>query len=116
MEGIDFGKLAQDAVNIICAKNGEDIVALDVSGLTSFTDIIIISTLTSSVQIKSVVKEMLRGLNRKPDHVEGDPASGWVLMDYEGMIVNLFLEPLREYYRIERIWGDAREIKLQCMK
>ncbi len=94
---------------ILTDKKGKKVLAYDVKDLTSFTKYIVLVSFNSVTQVKSVIKEVETKL-KLPDHVEGRPESGWVLMDYDDTIVNLFLKKQRKFYSLERIWGEAKEI------
>ena len=69
----------------------------------------------SEVQVKAIadaVDERLRGLGHKPWHVEGLDGRRWVLMDYVELVVHVFHERTRDYYLLERLWGDAHRVDL----
>jgi len=103
----------KSAVEAIQEKKAEDIVVLDVRGIASFTDYFVICTGTSHRQIETItdaVNESLRGLSKKPVHVEGFPRGEWVLMDYIDFVVHIFTRSSREYYDLERLWGDAEKL------
>ncbi len=94
-------------------KKGEDTVAYDVKKLTTFTDIIIITTARSSAQINAILKELKKKVpERPPTHIEGDSSSGWVLADYGETVLNIFLPEMREFYGLERLWGDGKKINV----
>lgn len=103
-------KLAENIVKVLEGKKGYDIIAYRVTKLTTFTDYIIISSFNSRAQMKSVTREIKNRIDRSPHHVEGDGESGWILLDFGGVIVNLFLEDVRNFYRLERLWGKAEKL------
>ena len=105
-------EVLEKIVDIICEKKGENLIVYDVRGLTSFTDYILIVTLNSEVQMKAILKEMKRNISLS-ESVEGEASSGWILVDYDGVIVNLFLPQVREFYSLERLWGDAKKVKIK---
>ena len=111
MERIDYRELAASTARILEDKKAEDTVLLDVRGLASFTDYILISTLNSQPQIKAVLKELSRQMKETHSHAEGDASSGWVLVDFDGLIVNLFIREVRDFYRLERLWGEAQKVE-----
>ncbi len=108
---LDNKKLVKKAAEAIGEKRGENTVVYDVRELTSFTDFILMTTVKSSVQIEAVIKDLKKNIKRRPDHVEGKKTSGWVLVDYGGVIINVFLPDCRDFYNLERIWGEAKKIK-----
>jgi ribosome-associated protein len=91
-------------------RKAGDVVAMDVSGLTSFTDAFVIATGTSDRHVKAVadaVVERAHGLGRKPLGVEGYETGEWVLIDLDDVIVHVFRGEKREQFDLERLWGDA---------
>ena len=93
-------------------KKGEDIVLLDVRKLSDITDYYFIITAQNERQVKAMRDEIEHRLKKKfgfiPKHVEGTPSSKWVVIDYIDFIVHIFEEKLRQYYELERLWGDAK--------
>jgi ribosome-associated protein len=91
-------------------RKAGDVVAMDVSGLTSFTDAFVIATGTSDRHVKAVadaIVERAQGLGRKPLGVEGYESGEWVLIDLDDVIVHVFRGEKREQFDLERLWGDA---------
>ena len=96
-------------------KKAQDLVALDVHRLTSFTDAFLLATGTSDRHVRAVVDAMLevsQELGRAPLGVEGYDEGRWVLIDLNEVVVHVFQEEVREYYDLERLWGDAPSIDL----
>jgi len=96
-------------------KKAQDLLALDVHRLTSFTDAFLIASGTSDRHVRSVVDAMLeasREMGKSPLGVEGYDEGRWVLIDLNDVVVHVFQEEVREYYELERLWGDAPPIEL----
>lgn len=96
-------------------KNAEELVVLDLRGISDVTDYFIIGHGTSDRQVLAIadnVEERLREAGFKPAHVEGRRGGEWVLMDYIDFVVHVFVEGKRQFYRLERLWGDAPRIEL----
>jgi len=94
-------------------KKAEDVVLLDIQGLSSIADYFVICSGASERQIAAIVEAVettLKSSGRLPLHVEGDHTSGWVLMDYGDVILHVFGPRERAYYQLERLWKDARLI------
>ena len=92
------------------AKKAEDIVVLDLRGLSSFTDFFVIMTGNSTRQNKAVsesIEQALKGNRRIPLGVEGRGPAEWILLDYGSFVVHVFSKQAREYYSLEKLWGDA---------
>jgi ribosome-associated protein len=95
-------------------KKAEELVALDLRGLASFTDYFIICHGRSERQVQAIgdqVEEELRKAGVRPFSIEGYQRAEWVLMDYSDFVVHIFSEKRREFYGLERLWGDARRLQ-----
>ena len=96
-------------------KKAYDLLLLDVSGLTSLADFFLICTGRSDTQVQAIatsIAESLSKLGRKPRMVEGLSGGQWVLMDYGDVVVHIFLESVREFYDLERLWARATIVQL----
>ena len=103
------------AADAATSKKAHDPVALDLRELDGVADYFLILSGGSEVQVKAIaeaVEERLRELGHRPWHVEGLAGRRWVLMDYIELVVHVFHERTREYYLLERLWGDARRVDL----
>lgn len=96
-------------------KKAEDALILEMTKLTSFTDYFVIISGNSNVHVKAIADFIIEELRKKKitlDHIEGYQEANWVLLDYNEVIVHVFHKNIREYYQIEELWGDAKEIKI----
>ena len=97
-------------------KKGEEIVVLDLRGLSDVTDFFVICHGSSDRQVSAIAKNIegrLRvELDLKPAHIEGLRAADWVLLDYIDFVVHVFVDEKRAFYRLERLWGDAASLEL----
>ena len=91
-------------------RKAVDPVILDLRGLSEATDYFVIASGTSDTHVRGMA-EHLMGLVH-PHHVEGLPQGRWVLLDYVDVVVHLFHPELREFYQLERLWGDAPPVAL----
>lgn len=108
----DYRNAAVCAAEITDAKKAENLILYDMRKLTSFTDYMIIATVNSSSQKEAVIKELKEKLSIRPLHVEGASKGGWSLIDYGGLVINLFYPEERAFYSLERIWGDAEKVSV----
>jgi len=102
------------AYKAIDDKFGYDCMILDVSKVSIMADYFMIATANSPNQLKAITDEVemqLHKLGVRLRHSEGVQTARWILLDFNGLVVHLFCKEDREYYRLERIWGDATEIK-----
>ncbi len=92
-------------------KKAHSIVELDLRGVIDYTDYFVICSGGTQRQVKAIVDGIHIGC--KSDHgilparVEGLPGSEWVLMDYLDVVVHVFVQELREFYALERLWGEV---------
>lgn len=103
------------AARAAASKKAHDLVALDLRDLDGVADYFLIVSASSEVQVKAVseaVEDTLRAAGVRPWHVEGREGRRWVLLDYVDVVVHVFHEKTREYYMLDRLWGDARSIEL----
>ena len=108
-------RLLRVAAEAALAKKALDPVALDLRELDGVSDYFLICSGSSEVQVKAIaeaVEERLSEHGLEPWHVEGLQGRRWVLMDYVELVVHVFHERTREYYLLERLWGDARKVDL----
>jgi len=98
------------AVEAASEKQANDIVMLDVRGLCSFADYFVICSGESDRQIEAIwrgIDEVLRSKGVTPHHKEGNPDSGWLLGDFEAVIVHIFGSTERDYYQLDKLWDKA---------
>ena len=105
-------ELARDIVGVLDKKKGEDILLLELVGICSFADFFILTTAPSKRTIRALRDDVQVELKRSREllagAVEGEPDSGWVLMDYGDVIVHIFSQEMRDFYRLEDLWGEGR--------
>ncbi len=102
--------LVKNLAALIDQKKGEDICVFDLRGLSPITDFFVIATGLSEVHTKTLASHIIE--NEKPLHVEGLEAATWVLIDFVDVIVHIFSQDAREFYGLERLWGDASRLEL----
>ena len=95
-------------------KFGQDIVVLDISGVSVMADYFVIATGKNVTQIKTMADEVMTQLHkigRRVRHTEGYGSAQWVLLDFDDVIIHIFDEDSREFYNLERIWSDAKVLE-----
>jgi ribosome-associated protein len=103
------------AVRAALDKKALDVVVLDLRNTPAFTDFFVLCSGLSQRQVKAIadsVEETLRAAKIRPAHVEGYDRADWVLMDFFTFIVHVFTPQTREFYSLERLWGDADRIEM----
>ena len=108
--------LAKEAVRLALDKKASDPVLLDLRELEAVSDYFVIVSAASEVQVKAIADHLEDSLREsmgiKPWHVEGREGRHWMLLDYIDVVVHVFHEKTREYYLLERLWGDAKKIEI----
>ncbi|MFH1559829.1 MAG: ribosome silencing factor [Chloroflexota bacterium] len=101
---------ARLAVDVASEKQATDIVMLDLSVLSAFTDYFVILTGESRRQVQALLEDIDQALDKAGmtlHHREGTAEGGWVLLDYGDLVVHVFAPEEREYYRLEQLWSRA---------
>ena len=96
-----------------------DITILDLRGLSGFTDLFVLCSATSEPQLKAIAGEIedrvRKELGLRPTAVDGFPASQWVVMDYQQVLVHLFHTEKRAFYGLEQLWSDAPRLDWESL-
>jgi ribosome-associated protein len=103
------------AVKATLDKKAFDVVVLDLRHTPAFTDFFLLCSGQSTRQVQAIadaVEEALRTAKVKPAHVEGYKRGEWILMDFFTFIVHVFTPQTRDFYSLERLWGDAERIEV----
>ena len=101
-------------VKAIDDKKGNDIQVIRINELTIVADYFVIATANSNTHVRALADEVeyqLEEAGIKADHIEGR-ATGWVLLEYKGVVVHIFLEEARNYYNLERLWEDGAKLDI----
>jgi ribosome-associated protein len=102
------------AVSAAADKKAIDLVVLDLRKASAFTDFFVICTGATNRQVQAIadgVQEALAKAGTKPSLVEGLERADWVLIDYFDFVVHVFTPSTRDFYALERLWGDAERIE-----
>jgi ribosome-associated protein len=99
---------------VLDAKKAVDVVLLDMSELLWITDVFVVASGTSNRHVQSLADEVelkLKAYDHRPLRTEGRGEAEWVLMDYGDVVVHLFQPAVRDYFSLERLWGDAPRLE-----
>jgi ribosome-associated protein len=113
---MDPEALARRLAELADSKGATEIVALDMRGLVSYTDFLVICTARNERQAGAVADEA--ALRLKHDQkllaqgIEGGPAAGWTVLDYLDCVLHVFTAEARDRYRLETLWSDAPRLEL----
>ena len=103
-------RLALDAIQDL---KGNQLVVLDLRGLTDATDYFVIASGTSDAHVRGIAESVIEKLDRRgheAHHVEGLNGGRWVLLDFVDFVIHLFHPETRSFYQLERLWDDAPEL------
>jgi ribosome-associated protein len=95
---------------VMIDKKAQDVVLLEISTVVTYADYFLICSGRSITQVKAIVnaiEEYLKSKGIVPLHIEGYTEGRWVLLDYDELIVHVFLEEARNFYNLERLWSDV---------
>ncbi len=110
---LELAKIAAAAAD---DKKAYDIVLLDLTELSDVCDYFLIATTMNAHQADAVVdeieKKVRENCHEDPLSIEGRAGKRWILMDYGAVVIHVFDQETREFYRIERLWGDAPRVEL----
>jgi ribosome-associated protein len=103
-------RLAKRAAAIIVGKLGDDVMVLDLRGRSPLADYFVIATATSTIHAQAIAEELALELKHEGErvhHTEGMENGVWVLLDYFNVVVHIFCGETRQFFGLERLWGDA---------
>jgi ribosome-associated protein len=107
--------LAQRLAELADSKGATEIVALDMRPLVSYTDFLVICTARNERQAAAIADEVGFRLKHDerllPRQVEGEPSSGWLLLDFLDCVLHVFTAEARDRYRLEQLWADAPRLE-----
>jgi ribosome-associated protein len=108
--GTDLPGEVQRAVGLLHDLKAADVTLLDLRDLAAATDFFLIGTGRSDTHVKSIADHVIDELKKegaRPVGIEGLRGGNWVLVDYVDFVVHVFRPSAREFYQLERLWGDA---------
>src|SRR3954468_17998043 len=109
-------ELAQRAAQIALDYKANDVVLLDLRGVSDMTDFFIVASGTSDTHVRSIGEHMAEEMKKVGSpvyHMEGTTKGRWVLLDFVDFVVHIFHPTLRDFYQLERLWADAETIPIE---
>lgn len=108
--------LARAAAQAAWDKKAEDLLVLDLTQLSDVCDYFVIATGSNARLVDTIVDEVEEKVGKlcgeHPFSIEGRDQRSWILMDYGSVVVHVFTPEARDYYRLEKLWGDAPRLEL----
>ena len=118
-ENLTPEEVARRIAGVALDKKARDVVVLDMRGVVTYTDFLVIATGNTERQTKAIedaihqdMKHGEDGPRRVPDRVEGATEARWILMDYLDVVVHVFTPAARDYYRLETLWGEVPALEV----
>ena len=111
-------EIAEITIHALDDKKAQDIKLLKTYDVTILADYFVICTARSTTQLRTLsdeVEKVLKQAGETPLRREGSRSGGWVLLDFASVIVHIFLKETREFYTLERLWGDAEDIAVDTI-
>lgn len=109
-------KLAVHIAKLLDNKKASPVDVLHVAPLTSLTEYFVIAGGTSTTQVQALadeVEEKLKESGLSPSGIEGYRSAGWVLLNYDSVVVHIFTPEMRNFYQLEHLWGDAERLNAE---
>jgi ribosome-associated protein len=114
---IELSPALERATALAADRKAMDMLVLDLRGISNATDYFFIASGTSDMHVRSIAEHIIEELKKeghRPNHVEGLRTGRWVLIDYIDFVVHVFHPAAREFYQLERLWGDAPSMALEA--
>ena len=111
MQGLDIVKVACKALD---DKKAIDLKAIEVTEVTVLADYFILATATSTTHVRALADEVEDALSKnglEPHHIEGR-TTGWILLDYGTVVVNVMDAKNRDFYGLDHTWNDGKELDI----
>ena len=115
LEGASAAEVAKVIADVLDAKKGRDVKIIHVEEKTVIAEYFVLCTGNSSTQVKGLVGEVEYQLERRgvtPYNVEGRDNNSWILMDYSNIIVHVFSREAREFYNLDKLYGDSSSVSV----
>jgi ribosome-associated protein len=106
----------QRAIDLAIDRKGNEILLLDLRGVSNATDYFLLINGTSDTHVRSIADHIIDELRKeghRADHIEGLRSGRWVLIDFIDFVIHVFHPAARDFYQLDRLWGDAPAISIQ---
>lgn len=104
-------RLVNKIAKLALEKKAERVLSMDLRGIVTTCDFFVVCEGTSDVHVRAIADGIVEGTKEVGEnawHVEGHEGGRWVLLDYVNVVVHVFDAETRDYYQLERLWGDAK--------
>ena len=107
----DILEITRELVHALEEKKAENIVLLDLKGVSVFTDYFVICAGTSDRMLRSLLKAAKEAMHENfalKGKIEGNPSNGWITVDYNSFVLHIFSPEQRSFYNLEELWADGK--------
>jgi ribosome-associated protein len=108
--------VARRAAQLVHDMKAQDVILLDLKGVTDMSDYFLIATGTSDTHVRAIAQHVeleMKKVGSPAHHIEGAEQGRWALLDFVDVVVHVFHPTLRNFYQLERLWGDARTVPVE---
>jgi ribosome-associated protein len=116
----DLDDIVREVALSTLDKKAESVVILDLRKISDATDYFVMASGDTDIQTRAIADHVIEMMKQKKDlkpwHVEGYRYGNWILLDYVDFVLHVFEKSTREYYQLERLWGDAAVIEFDQEK
>ena len=113
---IEAKKIAFRISTVAKSKKAQGLIVLDMRSISTFCDYFVILSGTSLRQVNAIAQAIQEDLDKYKikslSRVSPNDESGWVVLDYLSVVVHIFYKPMREFYSLERLWSDAKRVRI----
>lgn len=113
MNSLDITKII---VKKLDEKKANNIDVIEISELTILSDYFVIASANNTTHVKSLIDEVeveLKKHDKLPQRIEGYESANWIILDYIDIVVHIFYEETRDFYKLENLWGDGKKIDIE---
>jgi ribosome-associated protein len=114
---LELPSTLERATVLAADRKAADMLVMDLRGISNATDYFLVASGTSDMHVRAIAEHIIEELKKegvRPSHVEGLRTGRWVLIDYIDFVVHVFHPAARDFYQLERLWGDAPTLALEA--
>jgi len=114
---LELPSTLERATELAADRKAADMLVMDLRGISNATDYFLLASGTSDMHVRAIAEHIIEELKKegvRPSHVEGLRTGRWVLIDYIDFVIHVFHPAARDFYQLERLWGDAPTLALEA--
>jgi ribosome-associated protein len=114
---LELPSTLERATALAADRKAADMLVMDLRGISNATDYFLLASGTSDMHVRAIAEHIIEELKKegvRPSHVEGLRTGRWVLIDYIDFVIHVFHPAARDFYQLERLWGDAPTLALEA--